>query len=225
VFSNKIEIFEGHFRRRLELIRGRWHIIKGVQAGKRFGLGSNIILLYSSCLSVGDDVSIEGPAYINCLSTKGVHIGSHTSIDRNCWLHCGGKINDHDHGFFEIGANSFIGCNAVIGAGGGIQIGNHVLIGQSVNLHAENHNFADPELRIDQQGITYQGIVIEDDVWVGSKVTILDGVSIGKGAVIAAGAVVTKSIPEYAIVMGVPARIVGSRNRKSNTESSTKGLS
>ncbi len=123
------------------------------------------------------------------------------------------RSNDHEHGFFSIGEYSYIGCNAVIGAGGGIQIGNHVLIGQSVNLHAENHNFSDPELRVDQQGVTYQGIIIEDDVWIGSKATILDGVRIGKGAVIAAGAVVTKSIPDYAIAMGVPARIVGSRQK------------
>jgi acetyltransferase-like isoleucine patch superfamily enzyme len=213
VLYNKIDLLEGRILRRLELIRGRWQVIKGVKAGNRFGLGSDIILLFPRCLSVADDVSIAGPAYLHCLSKKGVHIGSHTSIDRNCWLHCGGTISDHDHGFFSIGENSYIGCNAVIGAGGGIQVGNHVLIGQSVNLHAENHIFSDPELRIDQQAVTYQGIIIDDDVWIGSKVTILDGVSIGKGVVIAAGAVVTKSIPEYAIAMGVPARIVGSRKK------------
>jgi acetyltransferase-like isoleucine patch superfamily enzyme len=214
VVYDNIETLEERFRRRFELLRGRWKIIKGVKAGKRFGLGTSIILLYSRYLTVGDDVTIEGPAYINCLSAKGVHIGSHTSIDRNCWIHCGGKINDHDHGFFIIGDYSFIGCNAVIGAGGGIQIGNHVLIGQTVNLHAENHNFLSPDLRVDQQGITYQGIIIDDDVWIGSKATILDGVRIGKGAVIAAGAVVTKSIPEYAIAMGIPAKIVGSRQKQ-----------
>jgi acetyltransferase-like isoleucine patch superfamily enzyme len=214
VFYDKIEVIEGRMRRRFELLRGRWKILKGVRAGKRFGLGSDIILLYPRCLKVGDDVSIEGPAYFNCLSTKGVQIGSHTSIDRNCWLNCGGKINDHDHGYFKIGEYSFIGCNAVIGAGGGIEVGNHVLIGQTVNLHAENHNYLNPEVRIDQQGIKYQGIIIEDDVWIGSKATILDGVRIGMGAVIAAGAVVTKSIPEYAIAVGVPARIVGSRKKK-----------
>jgi acetyltransferase-like isoleucine patch superfamily enzyme len=219
VYYGKIESIEMRVHRRIELIRGRWQVIKGVKAGNRFGLGPDIILLFPRCLSVGDDVSIEGPAYIHCLSTKGVHIGSHSSIDRNCWLHCGGNINVNQYGFFTIGEYSYIGCNAVIGAGGGIQIGNHVLIGQCVNLHAENHNFEDPELRIDQQGITYQGIIIGDDVWIGSKVTILDGVSIGKGVVIAAGAVVTKSIPEYAIAMGVPARIVGSRKKMTYKES------
>lgn len=214
---NKFAVFEGRLKRHIDLIRGRWQIIRGVRAGKRFGLGSAIVILFPRCLDVGDDVSIIGPAYLHCLSKKGIHIGSHTSIDGNFWLHCGGKPNDYDHGFFTIGEDSYIGCNAVIGAGGGIQIGNHVLIGQTVNIHAENHIFTNPRLRIDQQGVTYKGITIDDDVWIGSKVTILDGVNIGKGVVIAAGAVVTKSIPDYGIAMGIPAKIVGSRNKLDNT--------
>ena len=200
--------------RKFQLIRGNLWKIRGVTAGDRFGIGQGVRIEFAKCLHAGDDVSIEDFSFLHCLSTQGVRIGSHTSIERNLWLHCGGTPDNHEHGFFEIGEFSFIGCNAVIGAGGGIRIGNHVLIGQSVNLHAENHNFADPELRIDQQGVTYQGIEIGDDVWIGSKVTILDGVSIGKGAVIAAGAVITRSIPDYAIAMGVPARIVGSRKKQ-----------
>ena len=98
-----------------------------------------------------------------------------------------------------------------MGAGGGIRIGNHVLIGQCVNIHAESHRFSDRHLRIDQQGVSYKSVVIEDDVWIGSKVTILDGVTISQGAVIGAGAVVTKSVPSYAIAVGVPARVVGTR--------------
>ena len=209
----KIESIEERIHRRFDLIRGQLQVIKGVRAGNRFGLGFNAILLYPRCLRVGHDVSIEGPAYLHCLSKKGVDIGSYTSIERNCWLHCGGNLAEHDHGFFKIGEYSFIGCNAVIGAGGGIKIGDHVLIGQSVNLHSENHNFLNSELRIDQQGVSYQGIIIEDDVWIGAKVTILDGVRISTGAVIAAGAVVTKSIPEFAIAMGVPAKVTGSRKK------------
>jgi acetyltransferase-like isoleucine patch superfamily enzyme len=93
-----------------------------------------------------------------------MHIGSHPNIDRNLCLHCGGNINDNEHGYFKIGESSNIGCNVVIGAGGGIQIGNHVLIDQSVNFHGENHNFINPDLRIDQQRVPNQGISIEDDV-------------------------------------------------------------
>jgi acetyltransferase-like isoleucine patch superfamily enzyme len=137
-----------------------------------------------------------------------VRIGSHTSIARNVWLHCGGTPEDHEHGFFEIGDDSFIGCNAVLGAGGGITIGSRVLIGQTVNIHAESHIFADPARPIREQGVRYQGVVIEDDVWIGSKATILDGVTVGQGAVIGAGAVVTRSVPAYGIATGVPARVV-----------------
>jgi acetyltransferase-like isoleucine patch superfamily enzyme len=168
-------------------------------------------ILYPGCLHVGDDVTILDHCYLHCLSDKGVRIGHNTSLERNLWLHCGGTWEDHQHGFFAIGENSFIGCNGVMGAGGGIEIGNNVLIGQNVNLHSENHAFADKNRLIREQSVTYKGITIEDDVWIASKVTILDGVTIGQGAVVGAGSVVTKSIPPYAIAVGVPAKVVGSR--------------
>ena len=197
--------------RRLQLLRGHWIQLRGATAGDRFGIGKAVEILYPACLVVGDGVTIMDYGYLHCLSSRGVHIGSHSSIDRNLWLHCGGTAEDHDHGFFIMGEDSFIGCGAVMGAGGGIQIGKHVRIGQNVNMHAENHVFADPSRLICEQGVNYQGIVIEDDVWIGSKATILDGVKIGRGAVVGAGAVVVKSVPAYAIVVGVPARIAGMR--------------
>ena len=138
-------------------------------------------------------------------------IGHHTSIDRNLWLSCGG-IGGAGTGFFEIGHHSYIGCNAVMGAGGGgIIIGNNVLIGQAVNMHSESHIYEDSTLPIREQGITYQGIVIKDDVWIGSGSTILDGVTIETGAVIGSGAVVTKSIPPYSVAVGIPAKVIGTR--------------
>jgi acetyltransferase-like isoleucine patch superfamily enzyme len=196
----------------LQLLRGRVARWRGVQAGRRFGLGPRMQIVYPRCLSVGDDVTMVGDSFLHCLSERGVRIGSHTSFDRNLWLHCGGTPDDHAHGYVEIGEHSFIGCNAIIGAGGGIRIGSNVLIGQCVNLHAENHRFADADRLIREQGVSYKGITIEDDVWIGSKATVLDGVTIGKGAVIGAGAVVTESVPAYTIAVGVPARVVGRRN-------------
>jgi acetyltransferase-like isoleucine patch superfamily enzyme len=198
-------------RRRLELLRGWWLRRRGATAGRRFGLRPGVRVVYPRCLVVGDDVTICEHSYLHCLSAQGVRIGSHTSIDRNLWLHCGGTPGDYDHGYFEIGEHSFVGCNAVMGAGGGIRIGNYVLIGQGVNIHAESHRFADPARLIREQGVRYRGIVLGDDVWIGSKATILDGVTIGRGAVIGAGAVVTGSVPPYAVVTGVPARVMGTR--------------
>jgi serine acetyltransferase len=202
---------EERLERRMQLLRGRWNRWRGAHTGQRFGVGQGVRILYPSCLRTGDDVTLYDYGYLHCLSERGVWIGSHTSVDRNLWLHCGSTPADHQYGYFEIGEHSYIGCNAVMGAGGGIRIGQHVLIGQGVHIHAENHNFADAQRRIDEQGVTYQEVVIEDDVWIGSRVMILAGVAIGRGAVIGGGAVVTTSVPPYAIAVGVPARVIGQR--------------
>lgn len=202
------ESWERRIIRRMQLLRGRIACLRGARAGIRFGLGPAVRILYPHCLTVEDDVTIEGTAYLHCLSERGVYIGSHTSIGPYLWLHCGGTEEGYDQGYFEIGRHSFIGANAVLGAGGGIHIGNHVLVGQCVNIHAENHNFADRSRTIREQGVVRAEVVIEDDVWIGSKATVLAGVRVGRGAVIGAGAVATRSVPPYAVVVGIPARIL-----------------
>jgi len=200
--------------RRLQLARGRWASWRGARVGARFGLGRGVQMLYPSCFEAGDDVTIMDFGYLHCLSGRGVRIGSHTSIDRNLWLNCGDQPGNYAMGYLEIGEHSFIGCNTVLGAGGGIRIGSNVLIGQSVNMHAEKHIFDDPQRLIREQGVSYRGIVIEDDVWIGSRAVILDGVTVGHGAVIGAGAVVTRFVPAMTIVAGIPARVLRHRGEE-----------
>lgn len=214
---NSVDIvgrLERSIDRRLELFRGyllRW---RGARIGNHFGLGRSTRILFPGCLSVGDHVTIGDFSYLDCYSVQGVKIGNHTSVDRNLWLSCGGPTGE-GRGFFEIGNHSYIGCNAVLGAGGGgINIGSNVLIGQAVNMHSESHVIENSSTLIRNQGISYKGILIEDDVWIGSKATILDGVVIATGAVVGAGAVVTKSIPPYSIAVGVPAKVIGVREEK-----------
>ena len=194
--------------RRSQLFRGYIWKLKGVTAGERFGIGQAVRIEFPKCLYVGIDVTIEEFAFLHCLSTRGVHIGNNTSIARNLWLHCGGTPDDNKHGFFEIGEYSFIGPNAVMGAGGGISIGNHVQIGPDVVISSENHNYNDVKKRIDQQGVSRKGVNIADNCWIGSKVVILDGVQVETGAIIAAGAVVTRSVSPNSIVGGIPAHIL-----------------
>lgn len=81
-----------------------------------------------------------------------------------------------------------------------------------MKIVAANHAFKDQKRRIVDQGMDYKGIRIEDDVWIGAGACILDGVTLHKGTVIAAGAVVTKSTEVYSIAAGVPARLIGRRN-------------
>jgi acetyltransferase-like isoleucine patch superfamily enzyme len=113
-----------------------------------------------------------------------------------------------------MGANSAVNAYSFLGSSGAITIGKNVIMGQHVCFHPENHNFDRLDIPVKAQGTTRQGIVIEDDVWVGSNVTFLDGVHVGQGSVIGAGAVVRGTIPPYSIAVGVPARVVRSRKPK-----------
>jgi acetyltransferase-like isoleucine patch superfamily enzyme len=94
---------------------------------------------------------------------------------------------------------------------GGIFFGNNVLVGPYTIIHSGNHRFKDASLPIFKQGFEYNIITIEDDVWIAAHCTILSGVKLGKGCVVAAGSVVTKDVPAYVVVAGVPAKIISHR--------------
>lgn len=107
-----------------------------------------------------------------------------------------------------IGDHTRIGIhNTIIGP---VTIGNHVNLAQGITVTALNHNFSDLNKRIDEQGISTQPVTISDDVWIGANAVILPGVTIGQHAVVAAGAVVTKDVPPYSIVAGIPAKVIKS---------------
>jgi len=105
-----------------------------------------------------------------------------------------------------IGNHTRIGLhNTIIGP---VTIGSHVNLAQGITITALNHNFDDSDKRIDQQGISTKEVVLEDDIWVGANAVILPGVTIGKHAVVAAGAIVTKDVPPHSLVAGVPAKVI-----------------
>ena len=108
-------------------------------------------------------------------------------------------------GDVTIGDNVRVGLHATII--GPVSIGNHVIIAQNVTISALNHNFGKTDKYIDAQGITTRNITIGDDVWIGANAVILSGVKIGSHSIVAAGAVVTKDVPEGMLAAGVPAEI------------------
>lgn len=109
----------------------------------------------------------------------------------------------------EIGNNSGIGIGSFVGL---VTIGCDVMIGEQFMAVSQNHEFSDVTIPMRLQGLQKnKRITIEDDVWIGSRVTLLPGVTIGKGAVVGAGSVVTKSVPPCSIVGGNPAREIGKR--------------
>lgn len=118
-------------------------------------------------------------------------------------------------GSIMIGDNTSLNAGVIIYGTGGVTIGSDVRIAANTTIVAFDHVFGDPDTPIARQGISSEGVVIEDGAWIGTGVIILDGVKIGKGAVIGAGSVVTKDMPRNAIIVGVPARIIGYRGQGS----------
>ena len=105
-----------------------------------------------------------------------------------------------------IGDSTRIGLhNTIIGP---VTIGSHVNLAQGITVTALNHNFENPDLRIDEQGVSTKPVVIGNDVWIGANAVILPGVTIGEHCVVAAGAVVTKDVPPRSLVGGVPAKVI-----------------
>lgn len=184
------------------LIRGRWP--------KQLFLGHGARMQHLSKIKLGAWVRLEEGVLI-CAFGKGlIQIGNQVRIGAYSRLITSTSPGQLGEGI-QIGNNVGIGEFAYLGGAAGLSIGNDCIIGQYFSCHPENHRFSQPDIPIRLQGVERKGIVIEDNCWIGAKVTVLDGVRIGCGCVIAAGAVVTKNIPPNSIIGGVPARILRPR--------------
>jgi acetyltransferase-like isoleucine patch superfamily enzyme len=134
-----------------------------------------------------------------------IAVGKNSALDIGVILRANGNS-------IIIGNNTSVNPYCIIHGSGGIKIGNGVRIASHTVIVAANHIYADTTKFIYLQGESQKGIVIEDDVWIGAGARILDGVIIGRGSVIGAGAVVTKSTPPLPIVVGVPGKILRMRD-------------
>jgi acetyltransferase-like isoleucine patch superfamily enzyme len=114
---------------------------------------------------------------------------------------------------FFIGNNCHIARRVTITAGGGVRLGDWVGIGPDAKIWSVNHRYSDPDTPYILQGWDYAEVVIGDDVWIGANAFIMPGVRIGKGAIISAGTVLVRSVPDYAVVAGNPGRIMGWRKK------------
>ena len=190
--------------------RGVW---KGLWCGRvraPLFVGRRVVIEGARHLRCGRSCILDDGVTILALSERGVELGDNVTIGRHAIIQCTGVIARLGLGV-RIGANSAVGAQSFLGGQGGIEIGANVIMGPGVRIFSENHRFDDPTLPIRLQGETRQGVVIEDDCWVGAGATIVDGVRIGTGSVVAAGAVVTRSVPARSVVGGVPAKAIGAR--------------
>jgi acetyltransferase-like isoleucine patch superfamily enzyme len=137
----------------------------------------------------------------------GIVIGAESFVMKNAILHVY-NFRHLPHAGITIGARALIGESCVLRGQGGITIGDDVFMAPLVQILAVNHVYQDTNRPISHQGITAQGIAIEDGAWIGAGAIILDGVRIGRNAVVGAGAVVTRDVPPCTLAAGNPARVV-----------------
>lgn len=147
----------------------------------KIGMAFRYAILKTVIKSMGDNVSIH--PYVTLKGVANLELGNNVSI--------------HSYGYID--------------ATGGIFIGDDVSLGNGVSIISFEHNFEKLDVPIKDQGHTDKPVVIENNVYTGSKVTILGGITIGTGSIIGANAVVAKSIPEYSIAVGVPAKVIKTR--------------
>lgn len=180
-------------------------------------LGRRVRIKNKRMLSIGKGCTLADDVVIDCLSKNGIKIGDNVSIPNHTYIRCTGVISNLGEGLL-IGNGSGLGHYNFINAQGGIHIGENVIVGPFVKFLAENHVFSDLTLPIKLQGVTRKGITIKDNVWIGASSTILDGVTIESGAVVAAGALVNRDVPANTVVAGVPARVIKLRASSSTYE-------
>jgi acetyltransferase-like isoleucine patch superfamily enzyme len=165
---------------------------------------SHVRLRFADHIKLGHRVYLDESVYLHACP-QGIEIGPGTIVMHGAVLHVYNFRNVPQSGI-KIGKDSLIGEYSVIRGQGGVQIGDRVYTSPFTKIIAVNHVFDDPNRPFVEQGITAEGIIIEDDVWLGTGAIITDGVRVGKGAVVAAGAVVTKDVPPHTVVGGVPAK-------------------
>lgn len=175
--------------------------------GKSVYIQNGVEFLGASNIELGSGVHLFKGVRIDALGDQNnkITLEEGVSIERNV------DIGALDNTQIHIDKGTFIGVGACIAGPGNVKIGKRCLIAAHSGIFANNHTYADPLKYIADQGVTCKGITIEDDCWLGHAVTVIDGVTIGKGSVIGAGAVVTKDIPPYSIAVGTPARVIKTR--------------
>ena len=188
----------------LSLLRG-FRLLFFTGSFRMVYLGKGVKLQHAKNISFGDNVVIGDYAMLSALGKGPLSIGNNVSAGAFSRVIISTSYNDIGE-FITIGDNVGFGEFSYLGGAGGLSIGKNTIIGQYFSTHPENHNFTNPKLLIRQQGVSRCGIKIGENCWIGSKVTILDGVEIGNNCVVAAGAVVTKSFLDNARIGGVPAR-------------------
>jgi acetyltransferase-like isoleucine patch superfamily enzyme len=170
-------------------------------------IDAGVSLQYPDRIRIGAGVRIGRNATLRANTERrpGITLGD------GAWVQDSVIINAN-RGQVTLGARSWLGPFCLVYGNGGVSIGENVLVAAQTSINTVSHESTRCDIPINDQPVLTGPVVIEDDVWIGLNAVILQGVTIGRGAIIGAGAVVTRSIPAWSIAVGVPAKVVGRRN-------------
>jgi acetyltransferase-like isoleucine patch superfamily enzyme len=174
--------------------------------GRNVVFGQNVVLRHPHKIRIGDNVVIDDNCLIDAkgASNEGIRINNGVFLGRNSILSC-------KNGDIELGEGVNVGFNCEIFSASRVRIGAHALIAAYCYVIGGDHDFQDSSQAVLEQARKSAGITVGAGAWLGAGSKVLDGVEIGTNAVIGAGAVVRESVPDKAIAVGVPSRIVGTR--------------
>lgn len=190
------------------LIKRATMLVRGfLKTGKKVFIGRDTKILNSQNIVFGKSVTIDKHTIIDGFSSEKIILGDCVKIGSFSNLNSTSHFSKYGIGL-KMGNNSAIGDYTHFGAAGGIEIGNDVIMGSYISFHSENHNFSDTSKLIREQGVTSKGIKLGNNIWVGAKVTFLDGCVVGNNTVIAAAAVVNGVFPDNVVIGGVPAKVL-----------------
>jgi acetyltransferase-like isoleucine patch superfamily enzyme len=174
--------------------------------GRNVVFGQHVVLRHPHKIRIADNVVIDDNCLLDAKGDRngGIAIGSGVFVGRNSILSCqGGDITLDD------GVN--IGFNCEVFSASRVSIGRDTLLAAYCYLIGGDHDFSDPSQPVLAQGRRSEGVAVGAGAWLGAGAKILDGVTIGDGVIVGAGAVVRGDIPAMAIAVGMPARVIGSR--------------
>jgi acetyltransferase-like isoleucine patch superfamily enzyme len=174
--------------------------------GRNVVFGQNVVLRHPHKIHIASNVVVDDNCLLDAKGTtnRGIRIGNGVFIGRNTILSC-------KDGDIELADGANIGFNCELFSASRVTIGRDVLMAAYSYVIGGDHDFSDPAAPVLAQARTSAGVAIGDGVWLGAGVKILDGVQVGEHAVVGAGAVVRESVPPHAIAVGIPARVVSTR--------------
>lgn len=184
MFSVFEKAFGEYFNVMADRVRAFFLSLRGARMGHGIRLGKRSVIKRPWCLSIGERSQLEHQVHIKATSNNTeIHLGQQVFVGFNCEFDITEKL----------------------------VIGNHVLIAPGCFVTDHNHLHAADRL-ISEQGCESAPVILEDDVWLGAHVAVLPGVTIGRGAIVAAGSVVNRDVEAMTIVAGAPARLIGKRS-------------